>query len=146
MAAVQPPWDLWWAAWLAPLPWLQVARGAGPLGRRAGFAMWCGGWLSWMLVLHWLRLPHPATSLGWVVLAAYLACFVPLWVVATRRLVSHGRLPFAVAATVAWVGVEHLRGWLLGGFTMGGLCDTQVRWVALLQTADLCGAIGLDAD
>lgn len=143
MAAVQPPWDLWWAAWLAPLPWLQVARGVGPLGRRAGFAMWCGGWLSWMLVLHWLRLPHPATSLGWVVLAAYLACFVPLWVVATRRLVSHGRLPFAVAATVAWVGVEHLRGWLLGGFTMGGLCDTQVRWVALLQTADLCGAIGL---
>jgi apolipoprotein N-acyltransferase len=30
MFLVQPPADLWWAAWLAPLPWLMIVRG-GPL-------------------------------------------------------------------------------------------------------------------
>jgi apolipoprotein N-acyltransferase len=143
MAAVQPPVDLWWAAWLAPIPWLQLARAPVSLGRRDWLAVWCGGVVFWLAVLHWLRLPHPATSIGWVVLAAYLGCFVPFWVVVTRRFVSHARLPFAAAATVAWIATEHLRGWLLGGFTMGGLCDTQVRWLEVLQTADLFGAVGL---
>lgn len=143
MAAVQPPVDLWWAAWLAPIPWLQLARSPVSLGRRDWLAMWCGGVVFWLAVLHWLRLPHPATSIGWGVLAAYLGCFVPFWVVATRRFVSHARLPFAAAATISWIATEHLRGWLLGGFTMGGLCDTQVRWLEVLQTADLFGAVGL---
>ena len=26
MFLVQPPADLWWAAWLAPLPWLAIVR------------------------------------------------------------------------------------------------------------------------
>ena len=72
MAAVQPPVDLWWAAWLAPIPWLQLARAPVSLGRRDWLAVWCGGVVFWLAVLHWLRLPHPATSIGWVVLAAYL--------------------------------------------------------------------------
>jgi apolipoprotein N-acyltransferase len=143
MAIVQPPCDLWWGAWVAPLPWLCLARRGASLRSRDWWALWCGGWFSWLAVLHWLRLPHPATSIGWLVLSAYLGCFVPFWVAATRRLVSHGRLPFALAATVAWLGSEHLRGWLLGGFTMGGLCDTQVHWLAVLQTADVFGAVGL---
>ena len=143
MAAVQPPLNLWWAAWLAPLPWLLIARQTTPLGRRDWWALWCGGGLFWLAVLHWLRLPHPATSIGWVVLSAYLACFTPFWVAATRRLVNQARLPFVVAATLAWLGTEHLRGWLLGGFTMGGLCDTQVHWLPVLQTADVLGAVGL---
>lgn len=143
MAASQPPLDLWWLAWVAAVPWLWLARQCRPFHRREWLALWCGGGLFWLAVLHWLRLPHPATSIGWVVLSAYLAGFVPFWVAATRRLVSHARLPFAFAAPLAWVGTEHLRGWLLGGFTMGGLCDTQVHWLAVLQTADLFGAIGL---
>ena len=143
MAAVQPPLNLWWAAWFAAVPWLLMARRPGSLGRRDWWALWCGGSCFWLAVLHWLRLPHPATSIGWVVLSAYLACFVPFWGAATRRLVSHARLPFAVAAPLAWLGTEHLRGWLLGGFTMGGLCDTQVHWLAVLQTADVLGAVGL---
>jgi apolipoprotein N-acyltransferase len=143
MAMVQPPVNLWWAAWIAPLPWLLVARRQTEFCGRDWLALWCGGGLSWLAVLHWLRLPHPATSIGWVVLSAYLACFVPFWVLATRRLVSHARLPFVLAATLAWLGTEHLRGWLLGGFTMGGLCDTQVHWLPVLQTADLLGAVGL---
>ena len=143
MAAAQPPLDLWWLAWGAPVPWLWLTRQERPLGRGDWLALWCGGGLYWLAVLHWLRLPHPATSIGWVLLSAYLAVFVPFWGAATRRLVRHARLPFAAAAAVAWVGAEHLRGWLLGGFTMGGLCDTQVHWLAVVQTADLAGAIGL---
>jgi apolipoprotein N-acyltransferase len=143
MAAVQPPWNLWWAAWLAPLPWLVFARRRQSLCRRDWSMLWCGGAVYWLAVLHWLRLPHPATAIGWVVLSAYLACFLPCWVAATRWFTGSCRLPFAASATLAWLGVEHLRGWLLGGFTMGGLCDTQVHWLAVLQTADLCGSVGL---
>ncbi len=143
MAAVQPPLNIWWAAWLAPLPWLWVARQSRPLNRRDWLALWSGGMLYWLGVLHWLRLPHPATSIGWVILSAYLAGFLPFWAAVTRRMVCRARLPFVVAAVVAWVGTEHLRGWLFGGFTMGGLCDTQVNWLAVLQVADLFGAVGI---
>jgi apolipoprotein N-acyltransferase len=143
MAAVQPPLDLWWAAWVAPLPWMLVAKRARPLARGDWWAVYVGGLFFWLAALHWLRLPHPATSIGWVVLSAYLALYVPLWMLFTRRLVNRGRLPFVLAAPLAWVASEHLRGWLLGGFTMAGLCDTQCRWLSVLQAADLFGAVGL---
>ncbi|NCY03371.1 MAG: hypothetical protein EBX36_10805 [Planctomycetia bacterium] len=55
--------------------------------------------LRWLLTIHWLRLPHPATAIGWVLLAAYLGGTLPLFVAAARwmtmrdmpRILSRGR-------------------------------------------------------
>jgi len=143
MFLVQPPADLWWAAWLAPLPWLAIVRG-GPLpGRRPWLAVWGAGFVHWLLAIHWLRLPHPATAIGWVLLSAYLALYLPLFIWLARRLVGRFGWPLVPAAAVAWMACEQARGWVLGGFTFAGLGHTQWRWTTLLQAADAVGAVGV---
>jgi apolipoprotein N-acyltransferase len=143
MFLVQPPADLWWLAWIAPLPWLVLVRATRLPGRHPGFALWTAGFVHWLLAIHWLRLPHPATSLGWLALSAYLALYVPLFVWAARRLVHRWRWPLVPAAVIAWMGCEQLRGTLLGGFTFGMLGHTQWRWTTLIQLADAFGAVGV---
>ena len=142
MFLVQPPADLWWLAWLAPLPWLALVT-TTRLDGRPWLAIWTGGFIHWLFTIHWLRLPHPATSIGWVALAAYLACYMPLFVWAARRLV-HGRgWPLVPATALAWMACEQLRGTVLGGFSFGMLGHTQWRWTTLIQLADACGAVGV---
>ena len=143
MFLVQPPADLWMLAWLAPLPWLRIVQTEALDGRRPWLALWAAGFLHWLLAIHWLRLPHPATSIGWVALSAYLAAYLPLFIWVARQLVHRRRWPLEVAAPIAWMGCEQLRGWVLGGFTFAALGHTQWRWTTLLQTADLCGAVGV---
>ena len=143
MALVQPPADLWWAAWIAPLPWLFLVRAEPLPGRHPWPMLWAAGFLNWLLAIHWLRLPHPATAIGWVLLSAYLAAYVPLFVWLARRLVHRWRWPLVPAATVAWVACEQLRGTVLGGFTFACLGHTQWRWTTLIQCADAVGAVGV---
>ncbi|MFM8290733.1 MAG: apolipoprotein N-acyltransferase [Planctomycetia bacterium] len=143
MFLVQPPADLWWCAWLAPIPWLAIVMGERLPGPRPWTALWVGGFCHWLATIHWLRLPHPATSIGWILLSAYLACYLPAFIWLARRLV-HGRgWPLVAAAPVAWMAMEQLRGWVLGGFTFGGLGHTQWRWTTLIQIADIAGAVGV---
>ena len=97
----------------------------------------------WLLAIHWLRLPHPATAIGWVLLAAYLASYLPLFIWVARRLVNRWGWPLVTAATATWIAVEQLRGSLLGGFTLAGLGHTQWRWTTLIQTADAVGEVGV---
>jgi apolipoprotein N-acyltransferase len=143
LAAVQPPADLWMLAWLAPLPWLALVQPGEIGGRRPWLAIWCGGFVHWLAAIHWLRLPHPATSIGWVALSAYLAAYAPLFVWLARRLVHRWRWPLVPAAAVAWMACEQLRGSLLGGFTFAMLGHTQWRFTTLIQIADTLGAVGV---
>jgi apolipoprotein N-acyltransferase len=143
MFLVQPPADLWLLAWLAPAPWVALVAAPVLSGRRPWGVLWAAGFLHWLATIHWLRLPHPATSIGWIALSAYLACYLPAFVWLARRLV-HGRgWPLVPAATVAWVATEQLRGSVLGGFTFAALGHTQWRWTALIQCADAVGAVGV---
>ena len=143
MFLVQPPLDLWGLAWLAPLPWLALVQAERITAAHPWRTLWFAGLVHWLATIHWLRLPHPATAIGWVALSAYLACYVPLFVAVARRLVHGWRWPLVAAASVAWMAAEQLRGWLLGGFTFGGLGHTQWRWTTLIQLADCLGAVGV---
>ena len=143
MVLVQPPADCWMLAWLAPLPWLAIVQTERLTAVHPWRSLWLGGFCYWLAAIHWLRLPHPATSIGWVALSAYLACYLPLFVVIARRLVHGWRWPLVVAAPLAWMACEQLRGWVLGGFTFGGLGHTQWRWTTLIQLADCLGAVGV---
>jgi len=143
MFLVQPPADAWTLAWLAPLPWLAIVQADRLAAAHPWRSLWVGGFCHWLAAIHWLRLPHPATSIGWVALSAYLACYLPLFVAIARRLVHGWRWPLVAAAPLAWMACEHLRGSVLGGFTFGGLGHTQWRWTTLIQLADCLGAVGV---
>ena len=143
MFLVQPPVDGWMLAWLAPVPWLTIVQADRISAAHPWRSLWVGGFCHWLATIHWLRLPHPATSIGWVALSAYLACYLPLFVAIARRLVHGWRWPLVAAAPVAWMACEQLRGSVLGGFTFGGLGHTQWRWTELIQLADCLGAVGV---
>jgi apolipoprotein N-acyltransferase len=143
MFLVHPPADLWMLAWVAPLPWLMLVRDGVGAARHPWRSLWLAGLLHWLLTIHWLRLPHPATSIGWLALSAYLAIYVPLFIWGTRRLMTHFHWPLLAAAPVVWIGCEQLRGSILGGFTLGSLGHTQWRWTTLIQLADGAGAGGV---
>lgn len=144
MFLIQPPCDLWFFAWLAPLPWLWlILRKTTHLPPRFWQMLWCAGFVHWLATIHWLRLPHPATSLGWVCLSAYLAVYLPAFIWSARLLMRRWGWPLLAAAPVSWVACEQLRGSLFGGFTFGMLGHSQWRWTTLLQIADIAGAIGL---
>lgn len=145
MFLIQPPVDWWWLAWLAPLPWIWLA--ARPTAVKTpqiswGW-LWLAGWLHWLATIHWLRLPHPATSIGWLLLTAYLAIYLPAFVWLTRRLIGRWHWPLLAATPVAWMGCEQMRSWFFGGFTFGLLGHSQWRWTALLQLTDITGAVGM---
>lgn len=142
--AAFPPLGWWPLAWLAPIPWLLLVRRQELPGRHPYRMLWLAGCAFWLGVLHWLRLPHPATSIGWVALSCYLAVYLPLFVGLTRVAVHRLRWPLMLAAPAAWTGLELAQAHLLTGFNMAAIGNSQYRWIALIQIADLAGnyAIG----
>lgn len=143
MYAALPPLDLWPLGWIAPLPWLMLARRDELPGRRPYRAIWLAGFAFWLGVLHWLRLPHWATSFGWVALSFYLAFYIPMFIGLMRVAVHRLHVPLILAAPVGWMAIELAKGHILGGFTMGSLEHTQTAWPAIIQSADLIGGYGV---
>ena len=47
---------------------------------------WTAAFCFWGATVVWISYPHPATTLGWLAAAAYLACYFPLFVAITRAL------------------------------------------------------------
>jgi len=141
--AALPPLNLWPLAWIAPIGWLLLARQAALPGRRPYLVLWLSGFVFWLAMLHFLRYPHPATSIGWVALSAYLGCYIPVFVGLTRVAVHRWRMSLVIAAPIVWTGLELARGHLLSGFTMASLGHTQAGWLPLVQVADLAGAYGV---
>jgi apolipoprotein N-acyltransferase len=137
-----PPLGLWPLAWLAPLPWLSLVAQPQPLGRRGYWALWLASFAFWGALLQGLRLAHPLLIPGWLVLTAYLGVYLPLFVGMSRMLVHRWRWPLAVAAPLAWVGLEFARAYLATGFAAAMLSQTQTPWPLILQTADIFGAYG----
>ena len=138
--AAFPPIGLWPLAWLAPIPWCLLIARRELAGRRPVRSLYLAGLVHWLLVIHWIRLPHWSAYFGWVVLAGYLAVYVPVFVMLTRQLVHLWRWPLVVAAPLIWTGLELIRAYFLTGFSMAQLGHTQVAWLPVIQIADLGGA------
>ncbi len=135
--AALPPQDFAPLAWLVGLFWtwasLQEEARRLPLRK-----LWLVGFVFWCVTLHWLRFPHPATGLGGLVLAAYLACYFPAIFWFTRQLTQWG-LPLVLTLSTVFTALEYARAHVLTGFTMANLCHTQYRWTELIQISDLAG-------
>jgi apolipoprotein N-acyltransferase len=140
-----PPLSWWPLAWLAPLPWLWLVARPEPITRREYWAVYLASFLYWAALLQGIRLAHEALIVGWLVLAAYVAIYLPLFIGASRALVHGVRWPLAVAAPVVWVALEYARAYVATGFSLAMLAQSQTPEPLLLQCCDLCGAYGLSA-
>lgn len=137
--AALPP--LGWAllGWVAPVPWLWLARQSRLSGRRPYLVLYLAGAAFWLAAVHWLRLPHWATTFGWLALSLYLGVYLPLFVALVRTAWHRLRIPLPAAAPVAWAGLEYAQAHLLTGFSMASLPHSQYRWPLVLQICDLGG-------
>lgn len=138
-----PPLNLWPLAWIAPVPWLLLTRIPRRFTGGTYLAVWLGALVHWLAMLQGIRLAHPALVFGWLVLAAYVACYIPLLVWLGRVAVRKMNIPLVFAAPVIWVGLELIRGYFVTGFSAGLLGHTQTAWTSLLQVADVFGAYGV---
>ncbi|MCS7238488.1 MAG: hypothetical protein NZ899_09475 [Thermoguttaceae bacterium] len=117
----------------------RMARKLSPIFLKPYWQIWWAGFVFWLVTLHWLRYPHPAVSIGWVALSAYLACYLPAFVAICRVGFHRLRLPIALVVPVVWTALEYVRAHLLTGFTLASLAHTQYRWSLFLQVCDLGG-------
>ena len=141
--AALPPCNLGPLAWLAPLGWLWLVRRPSLAGKRPYRTLWCTALLFWVVLLYGVTLAHPANYVGLAVLAAYLACYCPLFVGLARVAYWRWGWPLCLVAPVVWVGLELARGHVATGFSVALLAHTQTKWLGLLQIADVFGAYGV---
>lgn len=143
MWAALPPLGIGLLGWIAPVPWLWLARRRELLGRRPYGAIWLGALVFWLGALHWLRLPHWATSFGWVALSVYLACYTPLIVALARFASRRFGVSIVASAPILWTACDQIRAYFLSGFSMASLSHTQYRWVPIIQSAEVWGEFGV---
>ena len=135
-----PPVNWWPLAWIAPVPWLLLARLGKLPGRRPYGQLYLVGFVHWLVLLQWVRLGHWAAYFGWFALSLYLACYVPLFIGLTRAATHRLRVPLFVSAPIIWVGLETIRGWLFTGLSIALLGHTQIHFLHVVQISDLGGA------
>ncbi len=138
-----PP--LGWArlGWFAPVPAALLVRTPQLVGARPYAALWTAGFVYWAATLHWLRLPHPATSIGWLALAFYLAFYTPLIVAAARALDKRFGVGVVLGLPTAWIAADQARAYVFTGLSMSSLAHSQYRVPEVIQCADLAGEFGV---
>ena len=120
-----------WAPLLVVLERATVAQGFGR-GAVAGLVFFA-------VVLRWLA---PLSALAWLVVSAYLAlCIAVFGAIAARLLGGPGAARLALPA--AWVALEWLRGWLVGGFNWAALGSALTPVPELLPLARTGGVAAL---
>ncbi len=141
--------DFAWLAWLAWIPLLSRILPTDPTGRcpapfQFGFV---AGLVFWITGIFWI---HHVSDLGMVSLAVYLSLYLAAWASLLGRLLTRwpeprgpNHLILALLGTASWVGLEWMRGWMLGGFPWNFAGVSQHQNLALIQIAEWTGVTGV---
>ena len=130
-------------AWISLTPLIFLTASNPNLGRRHYFRIWTTGVLYWLATFYFIPIPHPALWLGWIVISVYLACYLPVFVLATRGLNRRLNFPLILAAPICWTGLELVRNHLFTGMGLVCLSHTQFQVPVFLQICDLSGGYSL---
>lgn len=137
-------------AWIALVPLLLAALGRGP--GAAFLAGWIAGIVFYLGTLYWLVLTigtytnlSPLVSVGpLLLLCAFLALGFGL-VTAVAEWSRIRNVELALVVPPAWVIVEWIRTYILGGFPWVSLGYSQYRATYLVQFVEVTGIYGLSA-
>ncbi|MGL4943606.1 MAG: apolipoprotein N-acyltransferase [Thermoguttaceae bacterium] len=140
--AALPPLGWWPLVVGAPACWTLLVRTPQVSGRDYLVAYFCAV-AFWLANIYWVGYPHPATIIGCVAGACYLAAYFPLFLAIVRRAVHRGHFRPIVAMPVVWCGLEWMRYRFLGGFAFGALQHSLASQPLLIQTADIAGEYGV---
>ncbi len=138
----QPPWMLWPLAMIALSPLVYLVTITVSIPKRGYLVVWGLATLYWLVSLQGLRHAHWAMYFCWVALAAYLAIYHVLFLVAARWMVAR-KIPLFLAVAVAWTGWECVRSYMLTGISACMLGQAFADVPALIQIADLFGTYGV---
>ena len=143
LAALFPPIGLRWLAHVALVPVVFLATSMGRPTWRIGWTTFAASWVWWLVMVRWLL---PVTGGGYVVLAGYLALYLPIAMLLIRHLARSVGWPLMVILPLVWVPLEWTRGIVLaGGFSWYALSHCHAPWGPnqapswLLQVADIGG-------
>lgn len=138
LTVMHPPYGLDAAAWVA---WVPAALVCSPA--RSAWALAAAAYLIaalfWLFNLSWLA---PVTFAGYVAFAFWQALYWP----AIALLLRFGRqknIPLVCLVPLVVVGAEAAQSFIFGGFGWFFLAHSQYRHLALIQIADLVGALGI---
>ncbi|MFA7485895.1 MAG: apolipoprotein N-acyltransferase [Phycisphaerae bacterium] len=136
LTVIQPPFGLAYFAWLAYVPLILVSikksKGIFLCSYIIALVYWLGN-IYWMGFI---------TIAGWIAFCAYTALLWPL-LIASIRYLYEKKVPLLIAAPAMIVGIEHLQGFLLGGFYWRHLSHSQYANLSLIQISDIFGAAGV---
>ena len=139
----QPPFSFWPLATVALLPLIVLVHRAEPLRRSDWIAIWIAGTAFWLASLQGLRHAHSLMFLGWFALSGYLALY---WIVFiySARWFHHGRsLSIGISVSIAWIGQEFLRNYLLTGLSACMLGHSMAEVPVVMQIAACFGSYGV---
>ncbi|MDO5309585.1 MAG: nitrilase-related carbon-nitrogen hydrolase [Planctomycetia bacterium] len=106
---------------------------------------WLASFVFWAVALVWVSYPHPATILGWLALAGYLAFYLPFFIASSCAVKRYLKIPICLAMPISWVCAEYWRNRLLGGFSFAGLSHAIYDQPYLTQLAEPFGEYGVGA-
>jgi apolipoprotein N-acyltransferase len=144
LAFPQPGWG--WLAHLAFVPLTILAlRSARP--RMLAGTLYAVNAVWWIYMLRWLM---PVTGGGSVLLALYMAVYLPLAMLFVRFLAGRYKCAMVLLLPLVWTSMEFIRGiFLSGGFGWYAISHTQAPFDPshaagrLMQVADLFGEHGV---
>ncbi|MCL6554621.1 MAG: apolipoprotein N-acyltransferase [Firmicutes bacterium] len=144
IAAVFPPWDLGWLAWVSLVPLLLVVRRAGP-----GRAFWLGclaGLVAYGGLMEWIRVfGVPAWVALTVIMSVFLGAFAAAAAALARRYQGDHGGAWLWVIPLTWAAIEYGRSTGPLGFPWGLLGLTQYRSPVVLSLAPLVGTGGIGA-
>jgi len=133
-----PPFDCWWVAYFALVPWAIAIAGGTSRKLTIGLG-WGTGLIFWAASLYWLILP---TVVGYIASVVYLSMY---WLLASLLVgrATRRSWPMWLTLPILWVALEYAQAHVLGGFSWFYLAQSQYARAWLIQIADVTGQYGV---
>lgn len=134
-----PPAGWWIAAFFTPALWCVLVRLPELPGKRPYRDLYVTTVFFWIITLYWVSFPHWATSVGLAAMAVYLGAYMPLLIAVARTAFARLRCPPFLVLPVVWCGLEFLRKYFFGGFSLASLEHALYQRPELIRIGDLGG-------